>query len=415
MLKGKVCSLARVFVLFMLFLNVSLYGARLLQVASLHTNDTLESFINASDYPHYFYSASRFLSGERVYCDPFKPEIGPRQDIRVATNPPGLVMVSAPFSLLTYGQSWAAWNLFCAMIMVLGFYALLTELYQHKGISVLIVSAIILGPSFASNFYFSQAQSLLAGLVAFYFVFLLRNRNGWAGLFLGAVVFIKLLLVPLLLFHFLRKDWKLVGVAMLVCFSGTAVLLLSSNLSGSDFYLCSLPMIANAAAISSFNVGLLGMLNNTLHYGVPDFIDKVLTHRIITVVGAAIILGAILRINRQAGLSERCWTCAGQSAVIVILSIMYMPLVWPHYFLLLFPAIFILVKKLKWPLWSPLVLIFLSPLFPNISSSQEPLEVSLTIATLALVLCFWLCMMRLCWLACSYGDERGGTPKAFLE
>lgn len=251
--------------------------------------------------------------------------------------PPTATVFVAPFALLPYWVSVAAWTAISVGAFVTGLR--LSGCRDRRALLVAALSPPALGCVVAGNI-----SLVLAAGVAFMWAY--RDRPYVSGVAAGAVVAAKLWLWPILVFFLLTRRWISLAAAVTWCVAGAAVWLALSPASIRAFPGWSDHIVENWA---QWGMGFSALLENV---GV-------------SVTGSsALALGAGLVVLTGAARARNELTIlAGCVAAALVAS----PLVWQHYYVVLFVPIAALAPRLGLLWFVPYLTgaLFLWPTTPN--------------------------------------------------
>lgn len=240
--------------------------------------------------------------------------------------PPTATVFVAPVALLPYWVGLAAWTAISAGTFVAGLAAV-----GCRDRRALLVAA--LSPPALACVVLGNLSLILAAGVAVAWAY--RDRPYVSGLTAGAVVAAKVWLWPILVFFLLTRRWVSFGAAVGWCVSGVAVW---SALS--------------PASLRAFPGWSDGIVENVAHAGVG--LTSALVNAGLSVTAAsAVALGAGLAILTVA---LRTRDELAILALCLVAALVASPLVWEHYYVVLFVPIAALAPRLS-PLWfAPYVL-----------------------------------------------------------
>lgn len=133
---------------------------------------TLPARSHENDFAHYYVTSRLWVEGRDPYTTPFASEFaryGFRFDRRIptGTNPPALVALFAPLTLLPPRAAFAVWvgaQTLC-LIVTLTMIAALLRRRIHTRMLALLLGLIVSSSALYFHFYFSQVQLLLGALL----------------------------------------------------------------------------------------------------------------------------------------------------------------------------------------------------------------------------------------------------------
>jgi hypothetical protein len=181
-----------------------------------------------------------------------------------------------------------------------------------------------------------------------------QGREAVGGLWLGALVILKMAGVPILLWLAWRRRWRAIGAAAALW---TAAHLLAISLHGwplvRDYYLKVGPQVSAIYRLSFANLSvwtlgqrLFGEMNWKF-VSVPLWAAPGLV-KLLTVLAPLILLVALVWAAERARRFETAFT------LLMGVGLFLTPVAWEHYFVLALPAFYLLFQrlaKLEWPRW----------------------------------------------------------------
>ncbi len=226
-------------------------------------------------------------------------------------TPPLLAIVGAPFSLLPFGTAIVAFNLVCAGCLI-GALRVLGVRDREFGVVVLC----------SFPFVASLALGQPDGLFALGAAVAWRYRDSWPGpIAAGAIIAAKLLGWPLIIWLLVTRRFRQAALAA----AATVVFLLASWAPIGFAGLSSYPRLLSADA-RAFGTDAHSILTALVRSGVPLHPAMALALAL-----AAAVAAAVVRIARGSDLG---WFTAA-----LTLGILASPVVWQHYFVVLFIAL----------------------------------------------------------------------------
>lgn len=223
-------------------------------------------------------------------------------------TPPVLAVVGAPFSLLPFGTAIVAFNLVCVACLLAAL-----RLLDVRSPAFYIV--VLCSFPFVASLGLGQPDGMFALGAALAW----RYREAWPGaVAAGAIIAAKLLAWPLIVWLLVTRRYRQAAVA-----AGCAAAMLAASWACIGFKgLAAYPRLLSADA-RAFGTDAHSILTALVRTGVPEHTAMVLTVALAAAVGAAVVLTA-------AG-SDLGWFTAA-----LTFGILASPIVWQHYFLLLF-------------------------------------------------------------------------------
>jgi hypothetical protein len=278
-----------------------------------------------ADMVSYYDGTQRLREGLPLY----RPNISIQQQNFQFIYPPPLAFILMPFP--SYQAAWWGWGIFSIVCWLGSLGLILRELWPAIRQRLapmwrpLLIAALINFPPVESHLFWGQVQLQLLLLLTASWLCLRRGREGWAGVLLGLAIVLKLfpalLIAPLLV----QRRWRCIAVALA---TAAGVFALSFALVGWDqgyYYLTkvlpevdrSLSGVSNAT--TSIGAVLRGATGSAaLAYWVSLFIR-----------GAVVVavMAAATRVMR-----------APDQALALGMTTLALapPVVWEHYFVLLY-------------------------------------------------------------------------------
>lgn len=341
-----------------------------------------------ADFDSFRRSAVAMLSGGDIY------DTGARL---VNLNPPIWTVLMAPFALLEPLNSYRLFVL-VMLLVTIGYLAWIAdELRLRAAWAVVGAGMIIVSSPLLATFALGQMYPVLAlGLVAVW----TADRQGSflaSGVTLGVVLALKPSLAPLLLWPLFRRQWEMLGAAIV---SGAAATLIGSLVLGPQATLEYVGIIRGVELEAFWDNASLPAAALRL-FTENEFTQPLATWPWMLPVSYAIGIGLVVftayrvRDGSEGGL----WA-------MVAASLLASPIAWHNYLVLLGPGILLLMARRRVPLALLLLALqFIPAQWPDLWSSQDTV-----LATLALTLYLYILVAH--WLAfLTLGKERKETDE----
>jgi alpha-1,2-mannosyltransferase len=318
------------------------------------------------DFVHSLWPAShRLLAGQPLYTAQEAHNLATGSAFHTGAAyvyPPAAALIFAPLSLLPAEAA--------MIFMIVGLIASALAVLWLLGVrQPICYAAMMLSAPFFAGMGNANLSIFLTLLVALAWRW--RDKTVLVALALGTAVAMKLFVWPLLIWLLLRR--KAAGVA---AFGATAAIsLVGWTIAGFDEW----PRFFHALSLDERMGADMATTPYTLLHrlGIPSAGAHVATYAI----GAAVLAAMVVATDR--GQERRVFVLA--IAATLVLS----PIVWPHYFFLLLPALAIARPRLDWT-W----ILFTSVFWfcPNPPTEPSALEVAIPLFAGAIIL--WHCASR---------------------
>jgi len=290
--------------------------------------------LKRTDFFVYFAGAERLRAGLSLYQE--GTTVTPIDNQYL--YPPPIAIFCLIFPTLVAG--WWGWNLISVLALGLAMVIVVRELNLKDVITTpfwryVSFIAILLFPPLINHLTWGQLQLILLALLTGAWYCLRHNRDTWAGVLLGVSIALKLYPAICLLPLIVQRRWWAAGVA---CLSSFSIMALSFWLVGWDqlgiFINQVLPAVNQELSkilyIDYFSMRMTAYLfiyNETGAYSID------LVYRIAIGIAFALV---VLRTPRQRD---------GFIPLAITTMIMLSPIIWSHYFVLLYlPFIHVLVN-----------------------------------------------------------------------
>ena len=213
---------------------------------------------------------------------------------------------------------------------------------EARAASVLVPLAAVLLP-IQTNFEHQNMNPLLLALIAAATWQLVRGLDGRAGMLLGVAIALKVFPALLLIVLLSRKRWRAAGAAVMTALVLTLVPLMLYGADGFADLIRDFWRLANSGfPARGNNQSLLAALDRLFGSGDAEFIHQAEgTTLIVFVVLAALLLTGL----SAAGIKARAPAIATttlQMWAALVAAVLLSPIAWDHYWVLLFPAMFLL-------------------------------------------------------------------------
>jgi Glycosyltransferase family 87 len=278
-----------------------------------------------ADMVSYYDGTQRLRDGLPLY----RPDISIQQQNFQFIYPPPLAFILMPFP--SYQAAWWGWGIFSIICWLGSLSLILRELWPgiRRRLAPmwrpLLVAALINFPPVESHLFWGQTQLLLLLLLTGSWLCLRRRRAGLAGALLGLAIALKLfpalLIAPLLV----QRRWRCIAVALA---TATGVFALSFALVGWDqgyYYLTKvLPEVDRSlSGVSNATTSIGAVLRGTT--GNSD-----LSYWLSLVFRLAVLAAAALAAARVTGAPDQALAIGMTTLALAP------PVVWEHYFVLLY-------------------------------------------------------------------------------
>ena len=309
------------------------------------------------DFEHYYASAIRLSRGENPYKDSLQPtlnelDIAATDSNTHATNPPALILLTVPFTLLSPLLAFWLWNLFQVSFFILGASTFAKTLGMRCKSVMVGAIGIIFSYPFLFHIRHGQTQLLIAGIIM-WALSLIQRRPQLGSWLLGVCASIKLFTLPLILIALgtTYKNKPFNVRALFVFTLGFLLLPLTAELFSQEClhvtYISNvLPYIRSLHFEISQGVSLSFLFfflywKFAFNFDAPSDISETILPLVGGLSGGLLlILIAYEYFNDQ---QQRNLT---RSALFILTAcILCSPVAWPHYFVLLYPALIYLWSK----------------------------------------------------------------------
>jgi hypothetical protein len=339
---------------------VLLFGIVFLALASLgfSVRSLAEPNVYRKDFIQEYLLARAVLDG----IDPYLPlpdltlrVLGPLPNLvfqHPTPHPPPVAFLSLPLSLLTYQQAAVAWFLFEISCVFLAVYLLLRWLRGPSGLMMTaFITLLLLGWSpIWVELTTGQLMTLLLVLLISAWQALRSGQAIKGGLFLGAVVALKLMAWPIIIFLVIRKNWRAVGAAGVAVAAANLVAALLMGFDRAVYFYWKVGAIVSRlyrAYENNFSAWTIGWrlfdgTGSPIVFGVeaPPLLVAPAVARYISFALPLVLLGIGLT------LSLRAHTFDAAFAILVCVSILVNPVAWSHYLILALIPLAIVGRRL---------------------------------------------------------------------
>lgn len=322
-----------------------------------------------NDFNHYYLTSERIVrSSSQVYCLPFSQDeqstSGLRSDnTREPTNPPLLTAALAPLAYIPPGRSWGLYMFLSLSTLLTCWWLFIKKCLrdaQTRAQRALFL-AVAVSPPMISLICYSQTQGFILALCLGSFA-LLGSRPTLSGVLLGAAIALKGLVAPLLTFLFLTRRYRVLSVACGTAFLGVFLPgYIDSRLDIAEYSRCGLFHVEEWSSALG-NQSMPGILRTIAELalvprGIVDMHTLSLFVRRVGVVLwllSAVIMGLLAsrRLDFREGFLASLALC-------VICG----PLAWAHYYILVWPYLITIWRKI--PSGSKLTLWLSMPFMPG--------------------------------------------------
>jgi alpha-1,2-mannosyltransferase len=255
-------------------------------------------------------------------------------------HPPPVGLLLLPLSLFDYPTAAAVWFGLEIVLWVASVYLLGRALGVRPTIwaTLGIAMALLIWYPLWVELTWGQLQVPMLALLAGAWVALRSGRSALAGALVGLAILIKPIPLPLLLLFVLRKDWRgLLGAGSVVCAGYLAAACVVGPGTLVTYFTTVLPLVTRIYRASWGNLSI-SSLGWRIFYGTgSEMITGTVAPPLVRCTAAAevasvalpclVLLVACLAVRRQRSVDVSL-------GVLVSVSILTMPISWPHYLVL---------------------------------------------------------------------------------
>lgn len=270
------------------------------------------------DFDTFWHSAVALVSGDDIYDTPAK---------LTNLNPPLLTVLLVPFALLDALTAYRVFMVFTVLLVAAAILAVARELQLSRTATVLALVAVLASSPLHGALVLGQIYPLLlAGLVAGW-IAQRRGRPVLAAVLYGVTVALKPSLAPVLLLLAVQRRWVPLraGVASAAVATLAGVLIAGPS-SGIEWL-----KIAFSEPVPDTvdNASLPGL---AVRFGVPSVFGML--------AGLAVLVGTLVWIGRN---RDRIDPAGTAPWAVLAAGLLFSPIAWHNYLLLLFPGALALV------------------------------------------------------------------------
>ncbi|GGC59691.1 DUF2029 domain-containing protein [Hoyosella rhizosphaerae] len=292
-----------------------------------------------NDFLPIYTAAVNFLNKQDVYLDNFN-----WTHPHYLYPPSGTLMIS-PLGFLDYDVARRLYIILNVLAVLIAAYYLL-KLFGYGLSSVaapIVVFAMFSTETVSNTLIYTNMNGLILLAQVLFMKFLLERRLWWAGVPMGLTIAIKPILLPLLVFPFLKKQWQ-----PFVASIGIPIMLMAIawplSKDPGRYIRETVPYLAESR--DYFNSAISG---NAVYYGLPDWLVLGLRGGF-----AVIVLISLWLLFRYYRHDELFFLCTA-SGVIMTAQFLLGSLGQMYYSMLLFPLLMTVVMKhsvlRNWPAW----------------------------------------------------------------
>jgi hypothetical protein len=307
-----------------------------------------------NDFAHYYISADLLKQGENPYAKPIRNlyrgyGLLNRPPINHATNPPALVLLTVPLTVLSPDRAFALWTVIqllaygTALFLVCRLMELRLEPLET---AVLVLASVLMYPA-TSHLMYGQTQMLIFFLLVLGLSLVAKGtpRGVLLGVFLwGLASSLKLFTYPLLYVAFLAGRRKGVIWFLLGFFSFQLILLvLAPTEAITDFYSVTIGRIYRTMVKFQGNASLTGAIIHTIRI-VSDGslpITPLLVRSLNLFSSAILAICLVFHFVRYGKGHDPILT----AAMVLVLSCLCSPTCWSHYGVFFMLPILIILKS----------------------------------------------------------------------
>lgn len=309
-----------------------------------------------NDFAHYYISADLLKQGENPYAKPIKNlyrgyGLVNRPRINHATNPPALVLLTVPLTLLSPDTAFALWTVIQLLAYGAALFLIcrLTELRLGPlETAVLALASVVMYPA-TSHVMYGQTQMLIFFLLVLGLSLVARGTPGGVllGVFLwGFASSLKLFTYPLLYVAFLTGRRKgVISFLLGFLFFHLLLLVLAQPEAITDFYSVNIARIYRTMAKFEGNTSLTGAIVHTIGI-LSDGSLRVtppLVRSLSLFSSAVLAVCLVFHFVRFGRRHDPILT----AAMVLVLSCLCSPTCWSHYGVFFMLPVLILMKSSK--------------------------------------------------------------------
>jgi len=302
----------------------------------------------SNDFAHYYITSYSWIAGHNPYLVDLGPEyeklgLSNRPRIDRATNPPALIALFAPFSLLKVSHAYWIWLLVLVLSSLASIFIVMKTagvrftLTEYLCLSILLLSTF----PFISNFEVAQVQPILLLLISIGLWLAQDSRQRYAllGMVLwGVASSLKLFTFPLIYVAMLYYGKKGI-IAFCLGFALLHLPFLFSPQHALSFIHEALPQIQLLSTTFYANNSIPAALAHSfdaLSVAMP-IASSVLQYLSLFILMAILIADYLYRRNKDSLFKK--------AALCLVLICLLSPISWSHYLILLLPALFLIYAE----------------------------------------------------------------------
>lgn len=296
----------------------------------------------STDFYKFYQSAHFYLNGQNIYNPIIRKfaHTNTSNNVNLVLpsdlNPPFFIMLLIPLANLSYANALLLWSFISFISTVSGILLVIKSYpaaWQNKTIRLWALAALLIYFPCYANFYLGQVSGLLLLITAAAWFTCRSKKEYIAGFLLGFAFSIKLFFGLFLLFFLLKKQWRafIIMLATFACCGFSALWFFSARTYMS--YFNTLQQITWYG--SHWNASIFGFLFRTFSgnlHNIRLFYIIIAMMLIIYFVMAFRHLIHKDNINsEQQQIDQLDW----QFSLTIILMLLFSPLAWLYYFMLL--------------------------------------------------------------------------------
>lgn len=268
------------------------------------------------------------------------------------THPPAIALLFLPLTLLPIENAAVLWFVLEICFTLFGIFILYKYYWKHFGWLEMLITALfmMIWYPFREEIILGQLMSLILLLLIAGWLSLRNERDVQGGIFIGAIIALKLILWPMIIFLALRRRWHAVGSAIItVIIANIAASLLIGFNRIIDYYLSTGPMVSTFYRTVDRNRSLW-TIGWRLFYGTGrDYFSNIQSPPLFYSPDLASILSFILPASL---LLLVLWSAIKSTnfdmsfSLLVVVSILISPIAWDFYFLLLLIPFAVIIRSL---------------------------------------------------------------------
>ena len=297
---------------------------------------------HARDFFRQWISARNYMADQSIYLELSKGVKlhGDEQYgmlIPYNGNPPAAVLLALPFGYLDFDRAFIAWNIFSLGCLAVSIMLVFRDPTCGFSVWILlpVVAFLLLGRPLAEQVQMGQLSLLVLALLSGAWSAQRKSFTLLSGALIGLATAIKLFPGLLLVFFFLRRDWKAVaaGIGTFVAINGLCVVAFGTD--------CFLTYVSDIVPHMGqyydgwMNVSLKGFWTK-LFDARSGHVIPLWQNAALSWFGYAISCCIVMLTLAWSGLSAKSQRCQDLTyGNFIIAMVLLSPVAWDHYYLLL--------------------------------------------------------------------------------